>query len=67
MAEIFYAKVIKPASSLGKLFLRISATLLGNVKDCPKPQVPCCEFKTFQISQCRWIRLFSSFRKYLLL
>lgn len=65
MAEILCIKVIKPAGSLGKLFHRISATQLGNVKDCPKPQVPCCELKTSQISQCRWITAGSSFRKHL--
>lgn len=55
MVEILYVKVIKPAGSLGKLFYIVLATLLGNVKDCPEPHVPCCELKTPQVSQCRWI------------
>lgn len=54
MVEILYVKVIKPAGSLGKRFHRVSATLFGNVKDWPEPQVPCCELKTPQVPQCRW-------------
>jgi hypothetical protein len=54
MSEILVVKVISLGGSLGKLFLRISAALSGNLEDHPKVQVPCCELRAWQSPQCRW-------------
>jgi hypothetical protein len=47
-SEILVVKAISPGGSLGKLFLRISATLLGSLEDHPKLQVPCYELRAWQ-------------------